>query len=305
MKSWIKYLIVTGIIIVLLVAGSLRSRSYEAEWFAFDTVVRVKILSRNPRRASGCINEIKSAFAYLDSVGSNLIDRPTYSPVLAEILKEALFVSEQTDGAFDPSIGIIEREWGRFKKPILPDSMKIVSLLKYVDYKKIRIRNDTILPGEGQVIDLGGIAKGFALDTARAIIEKYDIKSGLVYAGGDIMLVGGKGKHSWKIGVKNPRDPEGVIDTLLLKDCAVATSGDYERYFIINGKRYHHILNTETGYPAKGLVSVTCIHNKGMLADAYATAIFVLGKEKGIEFAKKNKIRVELIDSSLKIIKIW
>jgi len=265
----------------------------------------MKFYYRNPIIKKRTIERIKKTFQYIDSVGSNLIDTAVVNPMISRITKDAIKLSYFTNGAFDPSIGIISRQWNRFKKPILPDSNRIKRLISLVDYRKILIKGDTLLPGKGQVIDLGGIAKGYALDTAIAIMKSFGIRSGLVNAGGDIKLLGKKYRKSeWMIGLQDPRDKESIIDTLKIHSCTVATSGDYERYFIIDGKRYHHLLDPKTGFPSRGCMSVTVISKNGELADGLATAIFIMGPTKGKNFMEKNNIRGIIIDSLKNEIKV-
>jgi thiamine biosynthesis lipoprotein len=146
--------------------------------------------------------------------------------------------------------------------------------------------------GPGQGFDLGGIAKGAVVDSVADYLQGQGYPDFLIDAGGDILVSGLKqGRDPWRIAIRHPRDSQAVLGVLSLGEkslrIAVVTSGDYERYFESGGRRYHHILNPRTGYPAEGLVSVTVIAPDCTLADALSTAVFVLGPEEGLELLSK------------------
>jgi thiamine biosynthesis lipoprotein len=152
----------------------------------------------------------------------------------------------------------------------------------------------------GMALDLGGIAKGYALDRARLVIENFGVKAALVNAGGDILAVGEKAPGKpWRVGVQDPRRGNAMVAVASVKDKIVVTSGDYERFFVKNGKRYHHILDPRTGYPATGLRSVTIVATDGLTADALATAVLVLGPDEGLKLVESIQgIEALLIDSA-------
>jgi thiamine biosynthesis lipoprotein len=139
------------------------------------------------------------------------------------------------------------------------------------------------LPKSGTEIDLGGIAKGYVVDRAVDVLRQSGITSASVDAGGDIRLIGGKpGGRPWRVGVRHPRERDRIIAVLELLDSAVVTSGDYERYFMLGGTRYHHLLDPDTGLPAAGLASVTVVAADATTADALSTTVFVMGRERGL-----------------------
>ena len=154
-----------------------------------------------------------------------------------------------------------------------------------IDYRNVLIEGDLIvLKKVGMLLNLGAIGKGYAVDSAVDILKKSGIKSGLINAGGDLMAFGSKNrKIPWRIGLQHPRKPEEMIASLILKNKAIATTGDYQRYFIHGKTRYHHILNPENGWPSRQAISATVIADKVTDADALATALFILGAEKGID----------------------
>jgi thiamine biosynthesis lipoprotein len=207
------------------------------------------------------------------------------SPDVLKVLQRAMFWSEQSGGAFDVTIGPVTKLW-RFgdEKPSIPSSVLLQQALQTVDYKNIHIDDVIVrLNKPGMALHLGAIAKGYAVDHAMMVLKSNGIQNAMINAGGDLTVIGNRavGKP-WKIGLQHPRKPEKIIASFNLADGSVATSGDYQRYFIHDKKRYHHILNPENGQPARGLISATVITSSTIDADALATAVFVLGAEKGM-----------------------
>ncbi|MFH1397488.1 MAG: FAD:protein FMN transferase [Candidatus Omnitrophota bacterium] len=206
------------------------------------------------------------------------------------ILKKAEEFWKLTDGIFDVTVGPLMDLWGfSDKKYILPNPEDIQKTLEGVGFDKIIFNNQNNVikyKTSGVKIDLGGIAKGFAIEMAVKRLKEKGITSCLINAGGQVYCLGDNSGRPWRVGIKNPRKP-GIVDYLELKDKAVSTSGDYEQYFIVNGRRFTHIINPETGYPVDaGIISVTVIADDSTIADCLSTSIFVLGKAKGLELAK-------------------
>ena len=245
-----------------------------------------------------------------------------------DVIKKTVEIANYTDGAFDPTIGPLMRLWGfsnQNPNPSIPLEDKIKGALRFVDYKKIKINDmasQIFLEEKGMEIDLGGIAKGYAADRAIEAIKAKGIKAALVAIAGDIKTFGLKPDlQPWKIGIQNPRPKteknediipplakggegglsEDIFASLYIKDKAISTSGDYQRFFIENGKRYHHILNPGTGYPAAGVISVSIIAPEGYMADGLSTGIFVLGPDKGIRLLESMGIDGIIIDANKKI----
>jgi len=196
-----------------------------------------------------------------------------------------------TSGAFDVTVAPLMDIWGfSDKKYRLPADEEINRAKKAVGSDKILLNAGDFMvefSAPGMKIDLGAIAKGYAVDCAVRKLKEKGIKNCLINAGGDIYCLGAKNGRPWKVAIKNPREP-GVVEYLDLQDKAVATSGDYEQYFTAGDKRFPHIFDPKTGYPAdSGVISVTVIANDCLSADALATSIFVLGKDSALELAKK------------------
>ena len=196
-----------------------------------------------------------------------------------------------SDGAFDVTIGPLMNIWGfTDKKYRIPDAQEVDATLKLVGFNKV-VLDDSLniieFKDSDMKLDLGAIAKGYAVDCAVRRLKQEGINSCLINAGGDIYCLGDKSGQPWVVAVQDPRG-EDLVEYLQLKDKAVATSGDYQQFFVKGAKRYSHIVNPKTGYPADmGVVSVTVIAPDCLTADALATTVFVLGKEKGHELAKK------------------
>lgn len=203
-----------------------------------------------------------------------------------EMLKRSDLYSKKFNGLFDVTIGPLSNLWGfsADMEIVLPPNSTIKKLQKLVNYKDIVINeHDTtvFLKHRGMSLDLGGIAKGYAIDRGAAVLKNMDITNFILNAGGDIYVSGTKDKETpWKVGIKHPRNTNDLIAEFDLKNYAVATSGDYERFKIINGKRYHHILDPRTGYSGTLSESTTILAPTAEEADATATYIFLLGWQK-------------------------
>jgi thiamine biosynthesis lipoprotein len=210
-------------------------------------------------------------------------------PELAELAEASLKIAAQTGGAFDPTVGPLSRLWGfsGAAEPRLPMQAEIDSALSKVGWKRVRIdisASTVDLPERGMSLDLGGIAKGYALNRAATVLKDLGTRSALVNAGGDIIAIGEKSSGKpWRIGVQDPRDQKGILAVVELKGRAIVTSGDYERVFFINDERYHHILDPKTGYPARGMQSVTIVFSDAVIVDGLSVAVFVAGPKKGME----------------------
>jgi FAD:protein FMN transferase len=211
------------------------------------------------------------------------------------VIKEAIKFSELTGGKFDITIGPLVKLWGiNTPNAHVPSPAEIKSKLPLVNYKNILINeNDKSvkLKNTGMAIDLGGIAKGYAGDAVGNVLKQNGVKHALINLGGNIYTIGSKPDGSnWRLGIQNPTTPNGdYLGTVEVKDKAVVTSGIYERYFEQNGKIYHHILDTDTGYPVdNNLASVTIVTGLSINGDALAK-VFCMGIDKGLALIKTIK----------------
>jgi len=282
------------LLILFFCSGKEKFQDYNG--LLFGSYVKIKVLEPNRKKANQAVGKVFAEMTRLDSLFSlykpeseiNIINRNgkgKLSKDFKDLLFRALEVSKKSGGAFDITVLPLIRYWrGYFKSEKIPDSLELKHQLKLVDYRKIKIENDSVFLPESFKIDLGGIAVGYSIDRAVEIMKREGIKTGLIDAGGDIM---GFGDRKWKVAVKNPREEE-LIRTFIIQNQGIATSGDYEKFFMKDGKRYHHILNPKTGYPAWGCCSVTVIAPDAITADAYSTTIFVLGVKDGLALAEKE-----------------
>ena len=208
------------------------------------------------------------------------------SPEVEEVIREGIYWSEQSNGAFDITVEPLVQLWDfDGEKEIIPSENTIRKTASLVDYKNIEIKDHTVrLKNRGMAINVGGLAKGYAVDRAISILRS-KVSNGIINAGGDLFAFGQKSKNaSWNIGLQHPRKSRDLLAAFAVKNQAVATSGDYQRYFIKDDVRYHHIFDPQTGKPARLMISTTIITTEVMDADALATAVFVMGPDKGIEW---------------------
>jgi FAD:protein FMN transferase len=199
-------------------------------------------------------------------------------------IDRSLYYSNLSDGAFDitvqPILDLYKRSFS--EKNFAPSGETISEELKKVDYKRVIAKDQEIKIGDDQRITLGGIAKGYAVEKAVEILKRHNITMALVDASGNMRALGKKHEGVWNVAMADPRDMNNYIAIIPLDNNAVSTSGDYERYFD-DKMEYHHIINPKTGFSATELISATIVTDNAFDADALSTAVFVLGKEKGMD----------------------
>jgi thiamine biosynthesis lipoprotein len=216
---------------------------------------------------------------------------------VAQVIAIALECGRVTNGAFDVSYFPLRPLWNyKAEHPSLPSDEEIRAALARVDYRRVRVdlEHDTVEMPAGFCIDLGGIAKGYGVDRAMDVLLAQGIQNGLIQAGGDTKALGRKFGKPWQIAIKNPRRPGDVFAMLPVVNQCVQTSGDYERFLEIDGKRYHHIIDPRTGRPSAGCMSATVIGPEATFADGIATAMCVLGPEAGMAIIEQLE-RVEAV----------
>ncbi len=207
------------------------------------------------------------------------------SAELFDLIEKSLNCSVRTQGAFDITYASVGYLYD-FRKAIRPGETEIAAALPGVDYRMVELdpHQHTIhFARDGVRIDLGGIAKGYAVDLAIRQLQRMGIQHARVTAGGDTRVLGSRLGRPWTVGVRNPRASGKMIAVIPLMNEAISTSGDYERYFDESGVRYHHIINPETGDSAREVRSVSIIGPKAVMTDALSTSVFVLGVEKGLK----------------------
>ena len=211
---------------------------------------------------------------------------------LIELIERSIKISKLTDGAFDISYASMDKIWkfdGSMKTMPTPEA--IHQSVAKVGYEKIIIDKENLtamLKDEGMKLGLGGIGQGYIADKIKALLLSKGCVAGLVNVSGDISTWGKQPNgEQWKVGIKNPMNKNKIFATFPLEDTAVETSGNYEKYVTFNGKRYSHIIDTRTGYPATGLISVSVFAKTTELADALATGVFVMGKDAGMNLVNQ------------------
>lgn len=210
-----------------------------------------------------------------------------------DVLKTARQISEWTDGKFDVTFGALSGLWkfDHDQDNVIPDMREVRRRLPLIDYRAIQIDDGAgtvFLARKGMSIHLGGIGKGYAIDRAADILRKRGFRDFMIQSGGDIYVAGLKDGRPWRLGIQDPRGPANhSFAELDLSDGTFSTSGDYERFFIKNGRRYHHILDPANGEPARGARSVTIVANLGVIADGLSTGVFLLGPEKGMALVER------------------
>lgn len=211
---------------------------------------------------------------------------------LRSLVRRGVEIGELTGGAFDVTWAALWGLWDfKAAEPRLADPAEIARRVQLVDYRQVEIDDPAgtlRLPRAGMKIGLGGIAKGYALDRAAAALDARGVGSFLLVSGGQVLARGNKGDRPWRVGIRKPRGgPEEYFATVELSDASVSTSGDYESYFVLDGVRYHHILDPRTGMPARGLQSATVVAADATLADALSTALMVMGSQRGLALVER------------------
>ncbi|MBI5642317.1 MAG: FAD:protein FMN transferase [Deltaproteobacteria bacterium] len=229
------------------------------------------------------------------------------SPELITVLKAALQAAELSDGAFDPTVGILGKVWGYSgEKGHVPSKKELAPYLLLVDYREIAVDGASSKAGlkkKGMALNLGGVAKGYIVKRAVEVLKKNGVERGLIHAGGDIVVFQKNEKMPFTIGIQHPREKR-LLGEALVYNGAIATSGDYERFFEKDGKRYHHILDPKIGFPAMRSRSATVIAGDATIADALSTAVFVMGSETGMALIERlPDVEGVIVDSEGKVYK--
>ena len=280
-----------------------------AQIFAMDTVMEVaaygehaeQAVKYTEKRIEELENRLSRTKAHSLVSGLNRdgsIRHLTYD--YWNLIARAKEYRDATNGAFDITIAPVMDAWGFTGDSFrVPEQSELDTLLKKVNSDAIQMLgspSDSVTLGEGQAIDLGGIAKGYTSDCVEAVFYDHEIENGKISLGGNVFVLGTKPDGSdWRVGIKDPRNESGLAAILSLRDAYAITSGGYERYFTENGNTYHHIIDPSTGYPAdSGLLSVTVVAEangpdfsgpgNGTMCDAFSTALFVMGEERALEF---------------------
>ncbi len=262
--------------------------------FLMNTVVNARLEGKGSeetaKRIINRISELENNCFSRTEEGSDIYRlNKEYSANLSEetksVLLKALEVCEKSSGAFDITLAAVSDLWNESgQSKALPDSGNLRKAVEVSGFEKLSINGDNATLQTGAGVDLGSVGKGAACDYARELLEETEVSRAVVSVGGSILLYG---EGDFTVGIASPeKGSSDYIATLTLPSGCVSTSGTYERYFDLGEKRYHHILDSQTGYPVdNGLVSVTVCSQDGLLSDALSTACFVLGIEEGMKLA--------------------
>ena len=257
-----------------------QAEAAEAIQHALDQIASLEktISSWDPKSETSAVN--RSAGGEAVAIGRDL----------RGLLTASLNWARQTEGAFDITVGPLADLWKRAREErVVPTQVEIDNRLAFVDFSDVNLEKGTVrLKKPGMQINFGAIGKGYAADHAAERLRCEGHEDFIIDAGGDILVCGSRGGEPWQVAIRDPRRA-GYLAVGAARDCAIATSGDYEQFVVIDGVRYAHIIDPRTGRPARGIVSVTVLTQHGMDADALATALFVMGGEKGMAFVEKLK----------------
>lgn len=291
---------------LLIFSGCAREEVVHETRIMMETLVSIKAPLRAQRSARSAIEEsflkmeetqgVMNRFEKQSEVSRINNVRPgekiRLSTEMSRILNKCVELNRISDGAFDITATPLINLWGDYKeKEELPTRREIIDALESVGTENINLKGNTLyIRHEGVKIDLSGIAKGYVVDEGVKILKERGIKNCLIDAGGDMYCLGdGPDNKGWHVGIRHPRE-DSLIGMLTLNNQAVATSGDYQKFFMVGGKRFSHIIDPRTGYPVKNnVMSMTVITNDCIMADGLATALMVLGPVKGLRLVEELK----------------
>ena len=307
-----KILIALAVVAAVAAAAIFFASSNEVkrEFFAMDTFVSAKVKGFAAKDAAGGISTLvreldsKQLSRYTSGSEISRINseaEAVLSDEMRDYITELLEVGKMSGGKFDIVLGAVSDLWSFNDSPRVPSTDELTEALSRSGSDKLSLNGNTLTRADGCIIDLGSAGKGIALDKVKSYLSDKKISSAVVSVGGSVLLYG---KGSFNVGVRDPWGEAGrSVMTVKLGAGCVSTSGSYERCFEQGGKRYHHILDPDTGLPVEnGLVSVTVISDSGLLSDALSTACFVLGAEGGAKLAAKYGCEAIFITEDKKVI---
>ncbi len=294
--------------------------SAQAEWVsgegaAMGTAIRVELWEPRPGAGEALVQRVMDEMRRIDELMSTYKDNSELSRVnrdaaaspvvvgdeLFALIERALSFSPLTGGAFDVTYGSVGKLYD-YREGVQPDAAAREAALAAVDFRFVQLDADArsiAYTREGVTINLGGVAKGYAVENAAHMLRQNGVRHAIVTAGGDSRIIGDRRGRPWTVGIRNPRDRTGIATRIPVQDEAVSTSGDYERYFEADGERVHHILSPKTGKSVSEVRSVTIIGPNATMTDALSTGVFVLGREKGLALVETLvDIEAIIVDAS-------
>ena len=303
----------------LLLKGALLAAPLSADWFSeqaevMGTRIGVELWHDSEQEAQQAIDAVITEFQRLDRALSPYIESSELYRVNQQAAHQAVKISREffsliqtsldywqlTQGAFDITFASVGYQYD-YREGVKPSDQAIAEALPLIDSRLLTLDAEAVtvrFENKGVRIDLGGIAKGYAVDRGIEILGQHGIEHGLISAGGDSRLLGDHRGRPWNIGIQAPRKKPGLAAVLPLSETAISTSGDYERYFERDGIRYHHIISPKTGRSASELRSVTILGPNATRTDALSTSVFVLGLEKGLALINSlDDVEAVIIDN--------
>ena len=289
--------VIVGLIIALAILrlGPDEIPEHSDSRILMDTFVEIRIWGEGEVSGEAAVDSAFAVIASIDSLlGDGIVTAGETSALGTPVGMRLMEISESafaiTEGLFDPTIGAVSRLWEFYSEASPPDADSVRAVLGFVglrEYLSAAGGGPGDTPDRGYTIDIGGVAKGYALDLAAARIESLGFRAAILNAGGDIKIVDEKpGGGKWRIAVRHPRRRDAFLGCLEVGPTSIATSGDYERSFEHHGTRYHHILDPRTGWPSPNSVSVTVMGRDAGLCDALATGLFVMGGDEALSLAE-------------------
>ncbi len=282
--------------------GKTGTKEFKTSFFAMDTYISLTAYGENGdtalEDAQSKMEELEALWSTTDenseiySLNSSGGEAVTVSNETRDLLEFALSMADETEGALDPTIYPVLLAWGfTTGENRIPEENELQALLQDVGYERVKIEGNEVTVPEGMKLDMGAVGKGYTGDVLTGILKEAGVTSALLDLGGNVQVIGTKPDGSrWRLGLRNPFDAEGYLGVLEIADAAVVTSGSYERYFIgEDGKRYGHIIDPSTGYPAEsGLASVTIVAKEGKVCDALSTSLFIMGREEAEAYWREH-----------------
>jgi len=303
----------------LAITGNCQAEWYSRQFNVMGTVAHVEVSDSSAEHAAATMDAVEVEMRRIDSAMSPFIASSELSRVnrdaftqpvmitkeLFDLINMSIRYSALSDGAFDITFSSVGFYYD-YRKGVKPDAKTISANISNINYQHLQMDeaiNSIKFQTQGTRIDLGGIAKGYAIDRCVAILKSRGIRSAFVNAGGDSYVIGNRDGRPWFIAIKHPREKSKELVSLPLAEIAVSTSGDYERYFDDkDGTRYHHILNPKTGDSARDSQSVTILAGDSTTADALSTTVFVMGPERGLALVNSMKdISAVIVDKEGKV----
>lgn len=290
-----KKFLVSMLFILLFLSGCSEEKISNRQIYTMDTLCSVTVYGEE-----STTDRISEELYYLDNVFSaydgeaeelNRNGGGEMSESFCELLLESAEIQLET-GTFSPHLGSVIELWGIGSKNYVPTDEELSEALSSAGIYNIEVSENMLVLKNGAKLNFGAVAKGYASDKIREILTEDNVESAMISLGGNVYVHGRKPDGSlWRVGIRDPKGSENDwFCTLNLEDRFVISSGDYERYFEKDGKRYHHIISPDTGYPAESdLLSVTVVSENGVRADGYSTALYVMGSEGALQFWREKE----------------